>query len=69
MKLVNPVGRDVSTFDTQANFGNCSCICSTMELHFNGMHTGRDNDNCGCQCSYGDENFSANFDKAYGRIH
>lgn len=64
MKLVNPVGRDVSTFETQANSG-CHCVC----------HSGSSNTRdkaavygtaCGCNCSpsiYGNDN--ANYTIAY----
>lgn len=70
MKLVNPVGRNVGTFDVQAN-QSCGCLCSTTSLHSRAFAIGRGNDgiNCWCQCSYGDANLTANSQGGYDKVH
>lgn len=59
MKLVNPAGRDVSTFDVQANH-ICRCICSTSSGHENAFDSSLSM-GCACQCSHGSENNNANY--------
>lgn len=55
MKLVNPAGRDVSTFETEAYSGNCDCMCSSARSSAYSQGA-----SCGCQCSHGPVNRSAN---------
>ncbi len=62
MKLINPAGRSVSTFDTQANWV-CKCYCSS------GSSGGRDSgystgSRCGAQCSSSAQ-YTINKDAAY----
>jgi hypothetical protein len=62
MKLVNPAGRDISTFNTEAN--RCACMCSTSSL-WNSAYQSADDYTCSCECSYGDANSNANYNSSY----
>lgn len=58
MKLVNPAGRNMETFETEAYK---RCVCSrdfdnTVVLNPGGPVI------CGCECSYGTANRNANRD-------
>jgi len=69
MKLVIPIGRDVSTFQTQAN-QICRCVCSTSNVHVAGYSSGFDGSTgCGCKCYSGDiANRNGNRDAAYDEV-
>lgn len=59
MKLVNPAGRNMNTLDTEAYRHRCVCSRNYDNTSLYGGTTG-DISVCGCQCSYGPENSSAN---------
>jgi len=63
MKLVNPAGRNVSSFDTQADY--CRCICSTWDLHSGTYSYSYNYGWCACECSYGSDNANANHTISY----
>lgn len=55
MKLVNPEGRDISTFSTEVH--RCPCMCNSA------WASGRNRANtliCGCECSSNKRNMNAN---------
>lgn len=62
MKLVNPGGKSVTTFDTQANWV-CKCYCSSG--HTSGKSSGYNTGSrCGAQCSSSSQ-YTINRNSAY----
>lgn len=64
MKIVNPVGRDVSKLETGANLDGVQprgCVCSTGSVS---LSVGYNCASCACQCDHGTVNRDANFEIA-----
>jgi hypothetical protein len=61
MKLVNPAGRNVTTFSTEVN--RCACMCYNS---WNSAFNGADDYTCSCNCQSGNtNNMNSNWNSAY----
>ena len=60
MKLVNPAGRNVTTFATEVD--RCACYCANSWVSASGLAS---NGTCGCNCYSGNSaNYNSNLNTA-----
>ena len=67
MKVVNPVGKDVVTLNSEVNYNDllragCVCSGSNIDAYKEAKYAG---EVCNCQCDGDDKNRQANDTKAY----
>ncbi|PJI07700.1 MULTISPECIES: CA_C0660 family putative sactipeptide bacteriocin [Clostridium] len=64
MKLVNPAGRDITTFSTEVN--RCACMCAGS---WSSGYNRADDVTCGCNCHwYSSDNENANLNSANAAV-